>query len=45
MHDLLFEDVGLVKEKYNRGLLKPGVCDDRFEESFALLHSVLEPVE
>jgi len=44
VHNLLLEDVGLVEEKYDRGLLKPGVGDDGFEQSFALLHSVLRQI-
>lgn len=41
VHDLLFEDVGLVEEQNDGGLLKPGVGDDGFKQGFALLHAVL----
>lgn len=44
VHDLLLEDVSLVEEKNDGGLLKPGVGDDCFEQGFALLHAVLKKI-
>lgn len=40
-HDLLLQQVFLVKEKDDRGALEPGISDDRMEQSFALLHTIL----
>lgn len=42
VHYLLLENVSLVEEQYDRGALEPGVGDDGFEQSFALLHTVLK---
>lgn len=42
VHDLLVQNVGLVEEQYDGGTLKPGVSDDGFKQSFALLHTVLK---
>lgn len=39
--NLLFQDVGLVEEEDDGGLLKPGVCDDGLKQSLALLHPIL----
>ena len=41
MHDLLLQQVLLVEEEDDRGVLEPGICDDGPEESFTLLHAVL----
>lgn len=41
IHDLLFQQVLLVKEQDHRGVLEPGICDDGPEQSFTLLHAVL----
>lgn len=42
VHDLLLEDVGLVEEEYDGGALEPGISYDGFEQSLALLHTVLK---
>lgn len=39
--DLLLQQVLLVQEEDDRGILEPGVGDDGPEQSFALLHTVL----
>lgn len=41
MHDLLLQQVYLIKEKDDRGVPEPGVSDDGPEQSFAFLHSIL----
>ena len=41
VHDFLLQQVFLVEEEDDRGVLEPGICDDGPEESFALLHAVL----
>lgn len=41
IHDLLFQQVLLVKEQDHRGVLEPRICDDGPEQSFTLLHAVL----
>jgi len=40
--DLLLQQVLLVEEQDDGGVLKPGVRDDGPEQSFTLLHAVLE---
>ena len=40
-HDLLLQDVCLVEEQDDGGLLEPGVGDDGLKQRFALLHPVL----
>lgn len=41
IHDLLLEQVLLVEEEDDRGVLEPGICDDGPEQSFTLLHTIL----
>ena len=41
VQDLLLENVFLVEEEDDGGMLEPGVGDDSFEESFRLLHAIL----
>lgn len=40
-HDLLLQQVFLIKEENDRGALEPGIRDDGPEQSFALLHAIL----
>lgn len=40
-HDLLLQQVFLIKEEDDRGALEPGISDDGPEQSFALLHPIL----
>lgn len=40
-HDLLLQQVLLVKEEDDGGVLEPGICDDGPEQGFALLHAIL----
>lgn len=40
-HDLLLQQVFLIKEEDDRGALEPGISDDGPEQSFALLHTIL----
>lgn len=42
VHDLLLEQVLLVEEQDDGGVLEPRVRDDCPEQRFALLHAVLE---
>lgn len=41
IHDLLLQQVLLVEEEDDRGVLEPGICDDGPEQSFTLLHTIL----
>lgn len=41
IHDLLLQQVFLVEEEDDRGVLEPGICDDGPEQSFTLLHTIL----
>ena len=41
IHDLLFEQIFLIKEKNNRRVLKPRIGNYSFEQRFTLFHSVL----
>lgn len=41
MHDLLLQQVFLIKEEDDRRVLEPGVSDDGPEQSFAFLHTIL----
>ena len=41
VHDLLLQQVLLVEEEDDRGVLEPGVCDYRPKQGFTLLHAVL----
>lgn len=41
IHDLLLQEVLLIEEEDDRGVLKPRICDDGPEQSFALLHTIL----
>lgn len=41
IHDLLLQQVLLVEEEDDRGILEPGICDNGPEQSFTLLHSIL----
>lgn len=40
-HDLLLQQVFLIKEEDDGGALEPGISDDGPEQSFALLHTIL----
>lgn len=40
-HDLLLQQVLLVQEEDDGGVLEPGICDDGPEQGFALLHAIL----
>ncbi len=42
VHDLLLQQVLLVEEENDRGVLEPGVCDYCPKQSFTLLHPVLQ---
>lgn len=42
VHDLLLQQVLLVEEEDDRRVLEPGVGDYRPEQSFTLLHSILQ---
>lgn len=44
VHDLLLQQVLLVEEQNDRGVLEPGVCDYCPKQSFTLLHPVLQRV-
>lgn len=41
IQDLLLQQVFLVEEKDDGGVLEPGICDYGPEQSFALLHTIL----
>lgn len=41
IHDLLLQQVFLIKEEDDRRALEPGISDDGPEQSFALLHTIL----
>ena len=41
MHNLFLQQILLVEEENDRGVLEPGVGDDGAEEGLALLHAVL----
>lgn len=40
-HDLLLQQVFLIKEEDDGGALEPGISNDGPEQSFALLHTIL----
>ncbi len=42
VHDLLLQDVCLIKKENHRRLLEPRICDDGFKQSFTLLHAILK---
>lgn len=42
VHDLLLQQILLVEEENDRGVLEPGVCDYCPKQSFTLLHPVLQ---
>lgn len=41
IHDLLLQQVLLVEEEDDGGVLEPGICDDGLEKSFTLFHTIL----
>ena len=43
--DLLLQEVLLVEEQDDGGVLEPGICDDGPEQSLALLHPILTEKE